>query len=359
MRARDLPSTIVLVALGTAVARAVRDLVALPDLVMIYVAVIMVAAAFFGRGASLLASALSVAAYDFVCVPPYYTLAIAESRHLVTFVMMFVVGLLVSELVARVRRAAEAAEGATLRARTEEMRSSLLSAVSHDLRTPLAVITGAATTLRDQGDRLDVAERAELLDTVCEEAERLERLVRNLLDMTRVEAKGMKVQREWIPVEEIIGSALTRLERWLEGRSIVTRLPADLPMVSVDPVLLEQVFVNLFENAAKHTPPGSALDVTARSVGGAVEIIVADRGPGFAEGEELRIFEKFHRGRGVTAPGAGLGLAIVRGVVEAHGGTVTASNREGGGAEMHVLLPIVGTPPGMPAAEDAHAASVP
>ena len=353
MRARDLLSTAVLVGLGTAVARAVRDLVALPDLVMIYVAVIMVAAAFFGRGASLLASALSVAAYDFVCVPPYYTLAIAESRHLVTFFMMFVVGLLVSELVARVRRHAEAAEGATLRARTEEMRSSLLSAVSHDLRTPLAVITGAATTLRDQGDKLDVTERAELLDTVCEEAERLERLVRNLLDMTRLEAKGMKVKREWIPVEELIGSALTRLERLLEGRSVVTRLPPDLPLLAVDPVLIEQVFVNLFENAAKYTPPGSAIDVTARSLDGAIEIVVADRGPGFARGDEEHIFEKFHRGRGVSAPGAGLGLAIVRGVVEAHGGTVTASHREGGGAEMHVLLPIVGTPPGMPAAEES------
>jgi len=353
VRARDLLSTVVLVGLGTAVARAVRDLVALPDLVMIYVAVIMVAAAFFGRGASLLASALSVAAYDFVCVPPYYTLAIAESRHLVTFFMMFVVGLLVSELVARVRRHAEAAEGATLRARTEEMRSSLLSAVSHDLRTPLAVITGAATTLRDQGDKLDVTERAELLDTVCEEAERLERLVRNLLDMTRLEAKGMKVKREWIPVEELIGSALTRLERLLEGRSVVTRLPPDLPLLAVDPVLIEQVFVNLFENAAKYTPPGSAIDVTARSLDGAIEIVVADRGPGFARGDEEHIFEKFHRGRGVSAPGAGLGLAIVRGVVEAHGGTVTASHREGGGAEMHVLLPIVGTPPGMPAAEES------
>jgi len=119
VHARRFLSTIVLVALGTALARTVRDLVALPDLVMIYVAVIMVAAAFFGRGPALVASALSVGAYDFVCVPPYYTLAIAESRHLVTFVMMFVVGLLVSELVARVRRHAEEAERATLRAHTE------------------------------------------------------------------------------------------------------------------------------------------------------------------------------------------------------------------------------------------------
>ena len=233
------------------------------------------------------------------------------------------------------------------------MRSSLLSAVSHDLRTPLAVITGAATTLRDQGDKLDVAERADLLETVCEEAERLERLVRNLLDMTRLEAKDMKVKREWIPVEEIVGSALTRLESWLEGRSIVTRLPPDLPLVNVDPVLLEQVFVNLFENAAKHTPAGSAIDVGARSIDGAVEIVVADRGPGFPAGDEQRVFEKFHRGRGTSAPGAGLGLAIVRGVIEAHGGTVTASNRTGGGAEMCVVLPIVGTPPGMPEAEEA------
>lgn len=346
MRARDLPSTIVLVALGTAVARAVRDLVALPDLVMIYVAVIMVAAAFFGRGASLLASALSVAAYDFVCVPPYYTLAIAESRHLVTFVMMFVVGLLVSELVARVRRAAEAAEGATLRARTEEMRSSLLSAVSHDLRTPLAVITGAATTLRDQGDRLDVAERAELLDTVCEEAERLERLVRNLLDMTRIASGAIKVAKEWQPLDAVIGAALGRVDDQLEGRKVDVVLPPEPPLVPIDAVLIEQVLINLLENAAKYTPKDAPIEIAARESDGAVTIDVADRGQGIPRELVEKIFEKFYRlPREGASGGAGLGLAICRGIVEAHGGRISVHERVGGGAVFRFTIPLEGKPP--------------
>ncbi len=158
-------------------------------------------------------------------------------------------------------RLAEEAKAAALRARTEEMRSSLLSAVSHDLRTPLAAITGAATSLRDGSAVIAAGERAELLATICEEAERLERLVGNLLDMTRLESGSVEVKREWVPLEEIVGAALTRLESALQERPITIDLPADLPLVSVDPVLLEQVFVNLLENAVKYTPAGSAIEI--------------------------------------------------------------------------------------------------
>ena len=355
--AGGLFSTVLLVAMGTGVALVARGVVAAPDLVMIYVAVIIVVAASFGRAASVLASLLSVGAYDFFFVPPYYTFAVSESRHLITFAMMFIVGLLTSDLVSRVRRHAQQAESATIRARTEEMRSSILSAVSHDLRTPLAAITGAATTLRDQSGDLDPTQRSELISTVCEEAERMERMVRNLLDVTRIEAPGVEVHREWVPVEELTGAALTRLEKLLEGRPVTTNLEPDLPLVPVDPVLIEQVLVNLFENAAKHTPPKCGIDVSARKVPDGVEIVVADRGPGFAPGDEGHLFEKFYRGSKPRAPGAGLGLAIVRGVIEAHGGHVEAHNREGGGAEFRMVLPIVGVPPGMPRPEEPREAA--
>ncbi|HEX5631992.1 MAG TPA: ATP-binding protein, partial [Gemmatimonadales bacterium] len=218
--------------------------------------------------------------------------------------------------------------------------------VSHDLRTPLAAITGAATTLRDQGRGLSDAQRREMIGTVCDEAERLERQVANLLEMTRLESGELELRREWVPLEEIVGSALTRLESRLEGRPITTELPDDLPIISVDPVLLEQVFLNLLENAGKHTPPGTAIDVTAKASEGEVVVEVSDRGPGLPPGGERRLFERFTRGP--HSAGAGLGLAICRAAVEAHGGTISAANRVGGGATFRITLPRTSNVPAVP-----------
>jgi len=228
------------------------------------------------------------------------------------------------------------------------MRNTLLSAVSHDLRTPLAAITGAATALRDDWASVSAGERADLLDTVCQEAERLERLVANLLDMTRLEAGGLRLKREWVPLEELVGAALTRLDAKLGARKIVTSLPADLPLVSVDPVLLQQVLLNLLENAAKYTPPGSPIDIWAEATEATVVLCVGDRGLGIGAGDEERVFEKFFRGSHAGVSGVGLGLAICRGIVEAHGGTIRAENRAGGGAMFRIALPIVGRAPALP-----------
>jgi two-component system, OmpR family, sensor histidine kinase KdpD len=461
---------------------------------MLYLVVISVVAVLFGRGPSLLASALSVAAYDIFVVPPFFTFVVSDQRHVLTFATMFAVSLFISGLMLRIRRQeqgardreartsalyalsrdlaaaldevqaagvlakhtadvfqgavaviferehrptvvasaggdlpfdaaeqgvaqwvldfgrpagrgtdtlpgtrlacfpihsgglvlgvlalaprpdrfmdvearhsleafvrqgglaierarlADLAKAAALRARTEEMRSSLLSAVSHDLRTPLAAIMGAATALRDRPARVPVTEQDDLLEAICEEAERLERLVRNLLDMTRVESGDLTVKREWVPLEEIIGSALGRLEKRLGERAVRVELAADLPLASVDPVLFEQVFINLFENAVKYTPAGSQIEVVASAREHAIDVEVRDRGPGLpAQGQ--RVFEKFFRGphRGVS--GVGLGLPICKGIVEAHGGTILAENREAGGAVFRVSIPIVGAAPSIP-----------
>jgi two-component system sensor histidine kinase KdpD len=243
----------------------------------------------------------------------------------------------------RVRLAGEARQAA-LRARTEELRSGLLSAVSHDLRTPLATITGAATTLR-QDSGLDAATRRDLADAICEEAERLERLVSNLLDMTRLDSGAVEPRREWVPLVEVVGGALTRLERRLGGRRVTTTLPDDLPLVSLDPVLVEQLLVNLLENAVKYTPPGTELAIGAAREGGALVVDVSDRGPGIPPGDEERIFERFHRGDHAGVRGVGLGLPIARAIAQAHGGRLVASNRPGGGAVFRLTLPLGEEPP--------------
>jgi len=343
------PATVALVALATATGVALRGHLAAPDVVMLYLLVVVAVATRFGRGPSLLASALSVPAFDYFFVPPFHTFAVADERYLLTFATLFVVGLLLSALTSRVRAHEKRAAAAELRARTEEMRSSLLSAVSHDLRTPLAAITGAATTLREARGDISDAQRADLADTICEEAERLERFVVNLLEMTRLQAGALEVKREWVPLEEVVGSALTRLEARLGGRAVHAPLPADLPLISADPVLLGQVFYNLLENAAKHTPPSSAVEISARVEAGALVVEVSDRGPGLPPGSEALVFEKFFRAAPRGSPGAGLGLAICRGIVEAHGGTITARPRSGGGATFRISLPLTGQAPSVPA----------
>jgi two-component system sensor histidine kinase KdpD len=224
---------------------------------------------------------------------------------------------------------------------TEQMLSSLLSAVSHDLRTPLASITGAASTLRSQGEKLLPETRQELLESIAEEAERLSRLVSNLLDMTRLES-GVELRRDLYPLEEIVGAALQRMERQLSRRQVETHLPDNLPLVSADDVLLGQLLVNLLENATKYSPEGTPIEVEAESSGDAITLEVRDRGPGFAPNEEQRIFEKFYRGRSDGTRGAGLGLAICRAIVDAHRGTIEAFNRTGGGAVFRIRLPLEG-----------------
>jgi len=242
----------------------------------------------------------------------------------------------------RIRLGGEA-RAAGLRASAEEIRSSLLSSVSHDLRTPLAAITGAATALRMDRGRLDPAQRSELLETVCDEAGRMDRLIGDLLDMVRLETGRPSVRREWVPLEEIVGSALQRLEPRLEGRALSVDLPADLPLVFVDPVLFEHLLHNLVENALKHT--AGPVEVGAIAAEGHVVIEVADRGPGIPPGAEQKVFERFYRGPAARGPGMGLGLSICRSIVQIHDGSIAAANRAGGGAVFRIRLPMLEGPP--------------
>ncbi len=486
-------------AIATAVSLFVFGRDQLPDVVMLYLLGIMLVSSRFAMRASVSAAFLSVAAFDVFFVPPYLTFAIADFRHVTTFVVMLVVAIVISGLTQRVRHQAAAASerelrtaalydlsrelagardpqgvvqaaarqieqvfrskvslyvpeaggrlmrayasagaaeagdrelsvavwvwsnqreaglgtrtlpgGDTLylpliasggivavlgvtpddradfdalgvrqridafaiqlalaferaqlaeqteRARrdieAEQLRSSLLSSVSHDLRTPLAVITGSASTLLQAGPGLAEATRQDLLKTVVEEAERLNRLIRNLLDMTRLDSGAVKVKKEWLPLEELVGSALTRLEARLVGRDVRVNLPRDLPLVPCDAVLIEQTLINLLENAAKYS--SGAIEIAAEARDAEVVVTVADRGPGIAPGQEQRVFEKFQRASADGGPdGVGLGLTICRAIVTAHGGRIWVRHREGGGAAFELALPIDGVPPALPPTE--------
>ena len=174
----------------------------------------------------------------------------------------------------------------------------------------------------------------------------MERLINNLLDMTRLESGGIALKKEWQPLQEVIGSTLHALDRRLRGREVTTRLTADLPLVNIDPVAVQQVLSNLLDNVVEYSPAGSPIEITARSATQEVIVEVADRGPGLPPGAEKRVFEKFFRAaRGDSRRGIGLGLAICRGIIEAHGGRITASNRPGGGACFTFTLPLAGDPP--------------
>jgi two-component system, OmpR family, sensor histidine kinase KdpD len=455
------------------------------NLVMIYLLAVVVAAVYLGRGPSVLVAVLSVLVFDFFFVPPRLTLAVSQTEYLFTFLALFIVGLVISNLTALTREQAVAAErravqnaelyalsrdlavaagldaiiqavithvsqtfggqaavfvpaGGGLKSyaaspglvvsdgdlsvaerafrdgpaaataggilylplrvirgtvgvlgikpsessrqltpdqrqlldtfasqaalaieraqlaeqarqaeilqATEKLQTALLHSVSHDLRTPLVSVVGALSSLQEDGDGLDPASRHSLVDNALGEAERLNRLVGDLLDMTRIEAGALKVMWEPCDVEDLIGAATEQLERRLQSRSLTIDVPPDMPLVPMDFVLMERVLVNLLDNALKYAPADRPVELAARVEGPEVRFEVADRGPGVPAADLSRMFDKFYRvQQHGSAGGTGLGLSICKGIVEAHGGWIWAQNREGGGMVISVALPLVGS----------------
>jgi two-component system sensor histidine kinase KdpD len=239
---------------------------------------------------------------------------------------------------------AQKAHQERLKAESQKVRNTFLSSVSHDLRTPLAVVAGAASTLLQKDGSLDRSDRLELVHTIQEETERLERIIRNVLNLTRLESGAIKINKEWQLLEEIIGVVLNRLADHLKERPLELKIPPDLPLVPFDTLLMEQVFSNLMENALRHTPPGAPIEIEIKLQQSDVMIEVSDHGPGVPNHEEEAIFSKFTRSTH-TRIGAGIGLSICRAIIEAHGGRIWAENRPGGGAAFKFVIPVEGTPP--------------
>jgi two-component system sensor histidine kinase KdpD len=230
----------------------------------------------------------------------------------------------------------------------ERLRNSLLSSISHDLRTPLATIVGSASALVEEDHALKAEDKLELSHAIYDEAQRMSSLVNNILDMARLDAGAVELNKQWYPLEEMIGTVLTRLQKRLAGRLVTVKLPPGIPMIYVDTVMIEQVLINLLENILRYTPERSPVEIMAEVSAFAVEISVADQGPGIPKGLENQLFEKFYRVRQEAAQsGVGLGLAICKAIIEAHGGSIQAQNRPTGGAVFSFMIPLDHTPPAL------------
>jgi Osmosensitive K+ channel histidine kinase len=245
----------------------------------------------------------------------------------------------------------EVAQQALIRMESERLRNSLLAALSHDLRTPLAALVGLAESLELTKPELSSLQR-DTARAIAEEARRMNEMVNNLLDMARIESGDVKLRREWQSVEEVVGSALKAAQPALTNQRVEVAVPPDLPLVEFDATLIERVLYNLLENAGKYTPTGTVIRIAAETSGDRLLVTVSDNGPGVPEAQREAIFEKFTRGsRESATPGVGLGLAISRAIVAAHRGRIWVEDNAGAGARFCFTLPL-GTPPEMPLSEE-------
>lgn len=333
----DVGVSLAVTILATAICAVLVRHVATVNLVMVYLLAVTYVASRESRRAAVLASVLGVLGFDFFFVPPGGTLAVADVEYLFTMAVMLTVSLLISTLTIRLKEQSDARHREALRAELERTRSDLLSSVSHDLRTPLAAIEGSSSVLMEQPEL--TARDRELVRTIHDESLRMSRMIRDLLDMTRMQSH-LDLDFDWHGLDELAANAILRTEHLFDRPATLVVEGADV-VAWVDGLLIEQVLVNLLENAAKHAGARAHVTVTINGMADRFTIEVADDGPGLQPGSESRVFDRFHRG---GSDGFGLGLAICRAAAEAHRGAVTAANRAAG-ASFVLTLPRSKEPP--------------
>lgn len=304
------------------------------NIVMFYLLAVVIVAIRWGQGPAIATSILSVILFDFFLVPPYLTLSVEHVQYVFTFAGLLIVGLVISTLASKTREH-------LIRRQTEKLQAALLSSISHDLKTPLASITGALTSLLSNNPNLDDTARKGLLETAHEESERLNRLVGNLLDMTKMEAGALRISRKLCELRDVLGSSIEQLKEEIGPRKIRMDIPGDYPEVRIDFSFMMKVFMNLIDNALKYSPKDAPIDIKAVFGRDKIKIEIKDRGCGIPESDLKRIFEKFYRvERSQHVTGTGLGLSICKGIVEAHGGEITARNNPDKGATFTIMLPL-------------------
>ena len=315
------------------------SVVDLPAAILLYLVPIVLAASRWGRGPAITAVVAAILGHDLLFVDPRGTFSVARADEALGLVLLLFVAVVTAQLADGARRGAETAREAALARRSDELKTALLRAVTHNLRTPLASIKASVSGLRQPDATFPDEDRAELLAEIEEEADRLDRLVTNLLDASRLEAGGLTVSRHPQDLAELVGAAVERIQSRLAGRQVQVHIPEELPPVACDYAQIDQVVTNLLENALLHTPPGTPVLARAERDNGVVRVEVVDRGPGIPAADRERLFHPFERGRS-RAPGTGLGLTIARGFVEAHGGQLWLEEGPEAGARFVFTLPL-------------------
>ena len=313
----------------------------LPTALLLYLLPVVLAATRWGRGPAVFASGLSVLGHDLLFVEPVGTLTVGRADEAVGLVLLLFVAVVTAQLASAARRAGEKEQEAAVARRSDEMKTALLRAVSHDLRTPLASIKASASGLRQPDAAYTEEDRAELLAAIEEESDRLDRLVGNLLEASRLEAGAVTPHKDPQDLRELVRAVLSRLQPMLADRPVRLSIPDELPLVPCNYAQIDHVLTNLLENAARHTPPGTPIELSLALQSDAVRVQVADAGPGIPPDDRERVFLPFERGP-TRVGGSGLGLAIARGLVQAHGGRLWVDRAPGGGARFTFTLPLDG-----------------
>jgi len=321
----------------------------LVNIAMVYLLAVVFVALRYSRGPAVATALLCVATFDFTFVPPAGTFTVEDVQYVFTFAIMLAVGLVISRLTEDARAQAREQARLEIAAETERIRSALLASISHDLRTPLAVMSGASSSLAEGGERLSGEERTALARSVFENAREMSEHVAKVLQMTRLETKAIEPDRDWAALPEIAASVLRRLSERLANHRLLVEVPHDLPLVRVDAALVEQALANLLENAARHTPAGTVVRLRAQLRNGELVVSVEDYGGGLPDAELERVFAKFQRGAvEPNVSGMGLGLSICRAIVSLHGGRAWAERIPEGGTAFRFTLPLE-TAPSVPA----------
>lgn len=360
-----IPHGVALVAVGavTAAIGAIEARGHIANISMLYLIVVLAAATIAGRGPAITASIASFLAFNWFFVQPLHTFSVGDPDEWFALVIFLATATITGQLAAnqrdRAREAAEreretvtlyqerdrlrerATEAEVLR-QADELKTALLGAVSHDLRTPLASIIASAGSLRQPDVVWTDAEEESFLGDIEGEARRLARIVANLLDLSRMESGTLRPERGWYDLAALVDDVLGRLRAVTRDHPVHVSVSDDMPPVPLDYVEIDQVISNLIENAVRHTPGGTEIWIAVERAEGDAVVTVSDRGPGIPEAELPRLFDPFVRAaqRKGGPGGVGLGLAIARGLVEAHGGRITAGNRADGGATFRFTLPL-------------------
>jgi two-component system sensor histidine kinase KdpD len=320
------------------------------NVAMVYVSAVLLVALRLPRGPTILTSVLSVLAFDVVFVPPQGVLTIDDVQYLFTFAIMAAIGLVVSGLRAHIRRQEQTRAELASATETERIRSTLLASISHDLRTPLAVLAGASSTLAEQGERMGADERVALARSLYRQAGDLSERVSKLLQMTRLQQGAIRAERDWVSFAEIAATVVRLRQDGMPGHHVLIEVPVDLPLVHVDALLIEQALGNLVDNAVRHTPDGTVVRIRASQLGDTLTVSVEDDGHRFRDEALERAFLSFNTGAsaaGSPGLGLGLGLSICRAIVRLHGGKSWGEYLPGGGVAFRFSLPLE-PPPMLP-----------